>query len=258
MSSADGLRAAFGPNLTGLFSAKVADYVASRPDYPAALLDWLRQQSLPHARVVDLGAGTGLLTQGLLATGWPVLAVEPDAAMRAACDARLSHLPGYRSAAGQAEALPCADQSVDLICAAQCFHWFDLPAARREFDRVLAPGALVALIWNDRIEDDPLNQALDEVFARFGGAKRASQLNQDERAEVPGFLRGAVQHWDGPHQQQLDWAGLLALAFSRSYMPARTAPAGQAAEQALQAVFAQHAQDGKLQLRYLTCAYLGN
>ena len=114
------------------------------------------------------------------------------------------------------------------------------------------------LIWNDRIEDDPLNQALDAVFARFGGAKRASQLNQDERAEVPGFLRGEMQVWEGPHQQQLDWAGLQALAFSRSYMPARTEAAGQSAVEALRAVFAQQAQDGKLQLRYRTRAFLGN
>ncbi len=54
-----------------IFSSKVADYVASRPDYPPALFDFLRAECnlRQGATVTDVGAGTGLLTHGLLSHG---------------------------------------------------------------------------------------------------------------------------------------------------------------------------------------------
>jgi len=95
------LQAAFQAPLTQLFATKVADYQAARPDYPASLFDWLAGHLPAAPQVLDLGAGTGLFTQSLLTRGWEVLAVEPEATMRAACDARLGSQPGYRSAAGR-------------------------------------------------------------------------------------------------------------------------------------------------------------
>jgi 2-polyprenyl-3-methyl-5-hydroxy-6-metoxy-1,4-benzoquinol methylase len=70
---------------TNVFSTKVADYIASRPDYPAALFDELatRCDLNPQSHVADVGAGTGLLTRDLLARGYRVTAVEPNREMRA-------------------------------------------------------------------------------------------------------------------------------------------------------------------------------
>ena len=68
----------------GIFSSKVTDYLASRPDYPAALYDALRDEgALPGVPsvVADIGAGTGLFSAGLLARGHSVVAVDPNAAM---------------------------------------------------------------------------------------------------------------------------------------------------------------------------------
>ncbi len=75
--------------------------------------------------------------------------------------------------------------SVDLIAAAQAFHWFDLERARAEFLRVLRPDAPVALVWNDRVLADPLHQALNEVFAQF-----ATQIKNGETAGVFNWLEG--------------------------------------------------------------------
>jgi 2-polyprenyl-3-methyl-5-hydroxy-6-metoxy-1,4-benzoquinol methylase len=87
-----------------IFSAKVSDYVASRPDYPAGLFDALRAECHLQAGAViaDIGAGTGLLTQGLLERGYAVTAVEPSDSMRAAADKTLGHFPAYSSASGSA------------------------------------------------------------------------------------------------------------------------------------------------------------
>ena len=98
--------------------------------------------------IADIGAGTGLLTQGLLARGYNVTAIEPNAGMRAAADQLLAGLHGYRSADGAAESIPVSSSSVDLITAAQAFHWFEIERARVEFFRVLRTHGKVALIYS--------------------------------------------------------------------------------------------------------------
>lgn len=256
------LRALYEPQGgTGqIFSSKVQDYVASRPDYPMALFDTLRTvcQLQAGSVVADVGAGTGLLTQGLLAQGYAVTAIEPSDGMRAAADHALSHFKGYSSASGTAEHLPLPDNSADLITAAQAFHWFDIAVARTEFLRVLKPQGQVVLIWNDRVATDPLHVALDAIFAEYGGAKRGAMLAHDERSEVPAFF-GAHQprYLTWPHEHQLDEAALLSLVFSRSYMPARESALGQQACQRVRELFNSLATQGRIAVRYTTLAIIG-
>jgi SAM-dependent methyltransferase len=243
----------------GIFSGKVADYVASRPGYPAALFDALAQcGALPaHAEVADIGAGTGLLTLPLLQRGHRVTAVEPNDEMRLACDHWLGARPGYRSLGGRAEATGLPDTSVDLITAAQAFHWFDIEPARREALRILRPAGQVALIWNDRVGSDPLQVALDAVFAEFGGTRRSAMLAHEDRSQVPLFFGGTPQEVHFDHEHRLDAAGLLSLVFSRSYMPPRDSDAGQRAVQAVHAVFEHFANAGHVAMRYRTVLMLG-
>jgi len=102
--------------------------------------------------VLDLGAGTGKLTQVLLAVGADVTAVEPDAAMLAELRRRL---PGVAAMTGRAEEIPLPDGSVDAVLAGHCLHWFDMSVAGPEIRRVLRPGGTLAGLWNvldDRVE----------------------------------------------------------------------------------------------------------
>lgn len=240
-----------------LFSRKVADYLRSRPDYPAALYAELQRRVPPPAQAVDIGAGTGRLTEGLLAAGYAVHAVEPDDAMRSACDAQLGSVPGYRSGAGRAESLPIATAGADLITAAQAFHWFEPEAARAECQRVARPGAWVALVWNDR-GNDPLNGALNGIMRRYGGDLVRAMQDHDERAGVPAFFGGSFERWQAPHAHRLSVDGLVALVFSRSYMPPRDSEAGREAQAALTALAQTHAEsDGQLTLPYTCVACFG-
>jgi SAM-dependent methyltransferase len=251
--------------VTGVFSNKVADYAASRPDYPAALFTLLGRQLTergipPDAAVVaDIGAGTGLFTAGLLALAAQVIAVEPNAPMRAAADTLLGAAPNYRSVAGSAEASGLAPASVHLITAAQCAHWWDMPRARVECQRVLVPGGQVALVWNDRLDGDVLQQDLNAVFARFGGAHRAAMVADEASrdATAAGLFAGAHQVHEMAHAHALDLPGLQALAFSRSYMPARGSAEAAVAQQAVADLFSAHAQQGRVLMRYTTRAWIG-
>ena len=78
-------------------------------------------------------------------------------------------IPVFTSVKGTAEATTLADGSVDLITAAQAFHWFDRARTRAEFERILKPGGWVALIWNDRqLDSTPFLREYEALLHEFG------------------------------------------------------------------------------------------
>lgn len=246
--------------VAAIFSGRVADYSAFRPDYPDSLFDTLKTFAppAPDVTVADVGAGTGLLTQGLLRHGYRVTAIEPNTQMRQAADERLGTCPGYHSTSGLAESLPFDSESVGLITAAQAFHWFDVERARVEFLRVLDARGQVAIIWNDRTLDDPLNAALDEMFDRYGSVKRAGLRAHDDRSAASRLFAGsAPRELAFPHAQRLDRQGLLGLVFSRSYVPARDTDAGRRVAAEVGTMFDRFAQAGMAEVRYRTGAMVG-
>jgi len=243
-----------------LFSSKVADYTTGRPDYPVALFDELAALSVATAdtQIADVGAGTGLFTQSLLDRGWNVVAVEPNDAMRAAADAALSKYPHYRSVSGDAENTTLKDQSIDLVTAAQAFHWFDVNRTRREFLRILKPRGQVALVWNDRVLSDPLQSELDEVFTEFSGNKRSVVQAHENRASVAEFFgAGDICKFTYPHEQRLDRERLIQRMLSRSYMPDRNTPEGRRVQEVVARLFQRFMSDGFVTVRYKTVATIG-
>lgn len=138
------------------FGSQAEAYALGRPPYPLDALRWV----LPDraARVLDLGAGTGRLTEGLLALGVDVVAVEPLAEMRAFVPDEAHSLDGT------AEAIPLDDASVDAVYAGQAFHWFDVPRAMAEIARVLRPGGRVGLLWNALDDDDPWTTSFADLL----------------------------------------------------------------------------------------------
>ncbi len=128
------------------FGAVAAAYAASRPSYPADAVSFLLgDRSDSPLRILDVGAGTGLLTERLTAAGHDVVAVDTSEDMLEQLRARL---PGVRTFVSGAESLPLPDADVDLVVAAQAAHWFDPGAAGPEFARVLRPGGAVGFVWN--------------------------------------------------------------------------------------------------------------
>jgi SAM-dependent methyltransferase len=131
------------------FEQNTAAYEAARPSYPPEAIARIvgLGQIGPGRRVLDLAAGTGKLTRLLVPTGAEIVAVEPVATMR---EALRDLLPGLDVRDGTAEGLPLRDRSVDVITAAQAFHWFDPPIALAEMHRVLARHGHLFLVWNVR------------------------------------------------------------------------------------------------------------
>ena len=192
------------------FARGAEAYELGRPEYPAEALEPLRLS--PDLTVLDLAAGTGKLTRPLAASGARVIAVEPVAEMRAALPASVEALDGT------AESIPLDNGSVDLVTVAQAFHWFDGNAALSEIHRVLRPGGRLALVWNRRVEDAPLNVAIDELVEPH---RRATPTHRGEAwraAFERTTLFGPLEERVCDNEQVLDADGLAARVGSISFI----------------------------------------
>lgn len=241
---------------TERFGARADAYARGRPGYPAALRDLLVAAGLgPGARVVELGAGTGLSTELLLATGAQVLAVEPNAAMRAHLAARFAAAPNLTVVAGSAEATTLPDRAADHAVVMQAFHWFDVEATRRELARVLAPGATVVLAWNTRRAATPFMRDLEAIFRRFApDYDRLGHVGAQREAKIAAFFRAGHRHVALEHAHAVDAAGLADYVASVSYLPAAGHPDHPALVAAIAALVAAH--PAPRALAYVTDVYL--
>lgn len=159
------------PDQARSFDRIAGAYRRARPSYPEAAVQWVLAAA-PGRRVVDLAAGTGKLTEVLVAAGAEVTAVEPLANMRAELGRAL---PSVRALDGSAERIPLPDGSADALFVGQAFHWFDGPAALAEIARVLVPGGGLGLVWNMRDDRVPWVADLTTVMLGAGDALTGSR-----------------------------------------------------------------------------------
>ncbi|KAG0166852.1 hypothetical protein DFQ28_006729 [Apophysomyces sp. BC1034] len=127
------------------FQLKVDDYANARPSYPAAALQRIKEIIPQEAHVLDLAAGTGIMTQLLVPLGYQVTAVEPADNMRNKLKELLPEVPCFK---GTAQNIPVPSESQDAVVIAQAFHWFDDIESLNEIHRVLKPQGHLILIWN--------------------------------------------------------------------------------------------------------------
>ena len=97
------------------FTGRVADYERYRLRYPVGVLDILRERCglLETSLVADVGAGTGMLAELFLENGNRVIAVEPNAEMREACERLRKRYTGLTVVAAAAEATTLEDASTE-------------------------------------------------------------------------------------------------------------------------------------------------
>ena len=132
-----------------------------RPGYPREAVAWLTGDQ--PLTVLELGAGTGKLTEQLLALGHDVHATDPDPRMLERLTARF---PELRVSQTTAEEIPAPDTSFDVVVAADCYQWFDHDKALPEIARVLKRTGTLALVRNVRDERIPWVKRLGNLIGR--------------------------------------------------------------------------------------------
>ena len=245
---------------TERFSNRADAYVRGRPSYPRQIVDHLQHAgALKRGQiVVDIGVGTGLSAEPFLRSGYSVIGVEPNEAMRLAGDQQLgSYIDkggNYRSIAGTAEATTLPDNAADLVIAGQAFHWFDAKRAAIEARRIMRPGGWAALIWNDRQSTGSAFLAGYEALLRTHGVDYDKTIHRhiDDKAIAQFFgpAQPLVATFDNP--RELTREDLLALAGSASYLPAPGDARHAAMLSALNALFDAHQKSGSVQMMYRT------
>jgi SAM-dependent methyltransferase len=170
------------------FGAAAAAYAEHRPDYPVEAISWGLAGATP-GRVLELGAGTGILTATLVELGMEVIAVEPDPEMLGQLRSRLPRVTAHQASA---EAIPLPNGEVDAIFVGQALHWFDLAQALPEMARVLRPGGRLVALWNADDDREPWVAGMMEILNQTGfstfptrGVEKYPPFMDVEITEIP-------------------------------------------------------------------------
>lgn len=208
------------------FGLDAEGYHAARLPYPEELYDELFSRIPPRARVLEIGAGTGLVTQALLARDVRnVIAVEPDAALAAFVrrrlpDGRLSVLRG---------AFPEVEIAgrFDLIACAAAFHWLEPNRALARVKANLATGGLWAMWWHsyrnpgmgDALADEISPLLRDIALPPSGSVEVHYSLDEQMHRQVlaqAGF--GSVEYRLYESKRELTTDAVLSLYKSYSFV----------------------------------------
>jgi ubiquinone/menaquinone biosynthesis C-methylase UbiE len=188
------------------FDALAEEYERGRPGWPPAALDAMDARLGLGSRsvVLDLAAGTGKLTRLLVPRYASVIAVEPLEGMRAVLE---RVVPGARTLAGTAEAIPLPDASVDAVAVGEAIHWFDADGAAAEMARVLRPGGGVAVLYNRRDLERDREAWQREVHMTF----QAHRLPPDEvdPQDVSAWKAALAAHIGEPVDEEFEHALFL-------------------------------------------------
>jgi SAM-dependent methyltransferase len=242
------------------FSDRVEDYVRYRPGYPVEAIEFvIRETGLtPGAVIADIGSGTGISAAMFLGQGYQVYAVEPNDPMREAAERLLPEHEDFHSVRGSAENTTLAEDSVELIVAAQAFHWFDTPETRAEFSRILKPAGRIALIWNERLTaSTPFLRDYEQLLLRYGTDYAKVRHENVDHEAISRFFRGGWQQTTYPNSQSFDFEGLQGRLLSCSYAPPEGLPEHAPMLVELGRIFDLHQSGGRVRFDYDTRVYLG-
>jgi SAM-dependent methyltransferase len=233
-------------NSTQRFSGRARAYAACRPSYPSGAIDAVfAGLGDPKTLILaDIGAGTGISARLFAQRGARVIAIEPNAQMRAA--AAPDPCIEWRTATANQTGLPSA--SVHVAAACQAFHWFATPAAMQEMRRIARCRA--ALLQYERDERRAFTKAYGEVV-RAHASDDTEGKRMQALAAFEQFPDARVSAFAFESSQRFDLPGLLGRAASASYLP-NSGPEAVTLQDDLRSIFESYATDGTVELAVVT------
>ena len=247
-------------NTVERFSNRVENYVKYRPTYPPEVLQLFRDAMnlQTDSTVADIGAGTGISSKIFLENGNPVFAVEPNAAMRKAAAEFLKKFSNLTLVNGTSENTTLENDSADFVVAAQAFHWFKQEETRIEFKRILKDQGCIALIWNERqLDSTAFLKDYEKHLVEFGTDYEKIRHDNITKETLRDFFQTAFAEAVFQNRQTVDFEGLKGRMLSASYVPSPENPRFPAMLKNFESLFAEHAENGRIDILYDTKIFYG-
>jgi SAM-dependent methyltransferase len=153
-----------------VFDDVAAAYDEVRPSYPAGLVDAALERGRLGAgsRVLEVGCGTGKLTELLAARGLIVDAVDPGPNMLEAARTRVGPTNDVRFHLGRFEDVSLPESAFAAVFSATAFHWLDPAVAWRKAASHLEPRGLLALLTHIGVRAEHTDDGEEEFIALLG------------------------------------------------------------------------------------------
>lgn len=245
---------------TELFSNRADFYVRYRPHYPTEIIPFLKNEiGLRNEWIIaDIGSGTGISSELFLENGNSLFAVEPNKEMREFAEKAFKGNTLFHSIDGKAEDTTLPTHSIDMLTASQAFHWFDMDAAKKEFQRIAKKNAYLVLIWNIRNPNCKFQQAYDDMLTQYApGFLEVSQRNADEKMIHQFFAPQEVKKHSFSNPQSLNFDELKGRLLSTSYVPLKGNLNHKLILNRLQNIYDEFKVDGQITFEYICKLYYG-
>ena len=245
---------------TKRFSDRVENYIKYRPTYPKELIDYLFEvvEFKEDSTVADIGSGTGIFTKLLIDKVETIYAVEPNNEMRTAAIRLLGKFSNCFSIHGTAEETTLENNSIDFITSAQAFHWFNIPKAKLEFNRILKPGGKLILIWNSRINNTEFLKVYEEALKTYAtdyNEVNHQNLNDNDfqKCFSSNYTKAVFDNY-----QEFNFEGVMGRLLSSSYAPEEGTENFLELEKVLFKAFENFSIENTVRFNYKTEVYWGN
>src|SRR5512137_2335374 len=174
--------------------------------------------------------------------------------MREAGERLLAKHARFTSVAATAEATTLPDASADFVVAGQAFHWFDIPATRAEFTRILKPTGWIVLMWNERHTSDTLFlRNFERILKTYCPEyPEVDHRRVDARVLHKFFGRQGFRFAHFDNTQQFDFEGVRGRLLSSSYAPEPGNPNHEPMLAELRRVFDAYESGGHVDFLYDT------
>lgn len=150
-----------------VFDQAAEAYDDIRPSYPESLIDIAIQRGNlePGSRVLEVGSGTGKLTESLVRRELIVDAVEPGSNMIASAERRLGSTDAVTFHLGRFEDVSLPQSAFDAVFSASAFHWVDPEVGWAKAASLLRADGVLALLTHRTLRDEQTAAFQDELLA---------------------------------------------------------------------------------------------
>jgi len=145
-------------------------YDEVRPRYPEEIVEHIIAfAALPaHARILEVGCGTGQMTVPFAKRGYAVIALDHGERLAALAAQHCQPYPRVRVVSCAFEAWQDTAGSYDVFLSAQAFHWIEPPYGLARAAKLLKIGGTIALVWTlDQSAGSAFWQATQPIYERY-------------------------------------------------------------------------------------------